>query len=151
MISDCLVKVVKQNERISTLQQLSKSVHYRNSSEAFKISPLQKPAVPSRKVQLSAVPAAFQCGFDHNFMRTRSIFDIFDYLDRAHFVLQYEPFIVSFAYWVQMLLKCEIREVAEQWRDVELLRNLIRCSPNPEAVPKRIFFKKIPGLLVRCI
>ena len=41
MIFTYLAKVVEQNERISKLQELSKSVHYRNSYEALKISSLQ--------------------------------------------------------------------------------------------------------------
>ena len=53
-------------------------------------------------------------------MRTRSIFDIFDYLNRAHFKLQNESLIVSFIYWVQILLTCEIDEVAEELRNSDL-------------------------------
>ena len=71
-------------------------------------------------------------------MRTRSIFNIVEYLDRAHFELQNEPSFVYFTYWVQMLLRCEIAGIAEQLRDAEL-RNLIRCSPNPEAAPENFF------------
>ena len=142
MISNCLVKIVKQNERISTLQQLSKSIHYRNSFEIFKISSLQKLVVSSRKIQFFAMFATFQCDFEHNFMRTRSIFDIFDYLNRIHFVLQYKFFIVNFIYWMQILLRYEIREIAKQWRNVELFRNFIKCNFNFETVSKRIFLKK---------
>ena len=71
-------------------------------------------------------------------MRSRWIFDIFDYLDRFHFELQNEPLVISFTYWMQMQLRCEIYELAEQLRDAEL-RNLIRCSPNPEAFPENFF------------
>ena len=149
IILNCLIKVVKQNERISTFQQLSKSIHYRNNFEIFKISSLQKLVVSFRKIQFFTVFATFQCDFEHNFMRTRSIFDIFDYLNRIHFVLRYEFFIVNFIYWMQMLLKCEICEIAEQWRNVELFRNFIRCNFNFEVVSKRIFFKKISNLFVR--
>ena len=50
-------------------------------------------------------------------MRTRSIFDIFGSLNSAHSVLQNEPSIVYFAYWVQVLLRCEIDGVAERVRN----------------------------------
>ena len=50
-------------------------------------------------------------------MRTRSIFDIIDYLDSAHSVLQNKPSVVCFTYWVQMLLRCEIDEIAKRVRD----------------------------------
>ena len=50
-------------------------------------------------------------------MRTRSIFDIFDSLNSAHFVLQNEPSIVHFTYWVQMLFRCEIDGIAKRVRD----------------------------------
>ena len=127
--------IVEQNERIPTLQELLKSVDYRNSSEAFKITP---PGDLLLKTQLSAMPAAFQCDFDHNSMRTQSIFDIVDYLNRAHFQFQNEPSFVYFTYWVQMLLWCEIVGIAEQLRDAEL-RSLIICRPNPEAVGENFF------------
>ena len=146
MILNCLIKIVKQNERISTFQQLSKSIHYRNNFEIFKISSLQKFVVSFWKIQFFAMFATFQCDFDHNFMRIRSIFDIFDYLNRIHFVFQYKFFIVNFVYWMQMLLKCEIREIAKQWR--KLFRNFIKCNFNFEIVLKRIFFKKISNLFV---
>ena len=99
------------------------------------------------KIQFSTMFAMFQYDFDHNFMRIRSIFDIFDYLNKIHFVFQYEILIVNFIYWMQMLLKCEIREIAKQWRDVEF-RNFIKCNSNFEIVSKRIFFKKNSSLFV---
>ena len=69
-----------------------------------------------RMAQLPTMSAKQWYDFHHNSMRPRWIFDVFDYLDRPHFELQYETLIVSFTYWVQMLLRCEISEVAKQWR-----------------------------------
>ena len=50
MIFTHLAKTVEQNECISTLQELSKSIHYRNSSEAFKLSSLQNVRRDAREV-----------------------------------------------------------------------------------------------------
>ena len=50
-------------------------------------------------------------------MHTRSIFDIFDTLNSVHFVLQNEFSIVCFTYWMQMLLRCEIDEIAKRVRN----------------------------------
>ena len=85
------------------------------------------------------------CDFLHKSMRTRSIFDIIDYLNRAHFELQNKSSIESSTYCVQMLLRYELHEIAKQLRNVEL-RNLIRFSSNSEAASNRIFFKKISNL-----
>ena len=67
-----------------------------------------------------AILAKQRCAFHYNSIRTRSIFNLFDYLNRAHFKLQNESLIVSFTYWVQILLTCEIDEVAEGLRDPDL-------------------------------
>ena len=61
--------------------------------------------------------AVVQYDFDHNSMRQRWIFDIVDYLDSTHSVLQNESSIVCFTYWVQMLLRCEIDRIANRVRD----------------------------------
>ena len=102
----------------------------------------------SLKTQLFAMSATFQCDFDHNFMRTRSIFDIVDYLNRAHFELQNELSFVYFTYWVQMLLRCEIDRIAERVQDhwdsdfdtkiLAILSNLILTL----RAFHKVFFKK---------
>ena len=135
MIFIHLIRIVEQNECISTLQKLSKSIHYRNSFETFKLSSLQN---VSLKTQLFAMFAAFQCDFDHNSIRTRSIFDIVDFLNKVHFELQNELSFIYFTYWMQMLLRCEIAEIAKQLRNVDF-RNLIRCKSNSEVVRKNFF------------
>ena len=48
-------------------------------------------------------------------MRIRSIFDIVDFLNSAHFVLQNKSFNVWFTYWVKKLLRCEIDEIAKDF------------------------------------
>ena len=75
-------------------------------------------------------------------MRTRSIFNLFDSLNRAHFKLQNESLFVSFTHWVQIQLTCEIDEVAREFR------NFIRFSSNPEA-SRGIFLKKFTSKLVK--
>ena len=115
MIFIYLVRIVELNERISTSQKLQKSTHYRNSCEAWKIMLLSN--LCSSCFALLAMSAKQQCDFHHNSMRTRSIFDIFDSLSSAHFVLQNESSIVCFTYWVQMLLRCEIDEIAKRMRN----------------------------------
>ena len=108
-----LTQIVNQNERISTFQKLLKSIHYRNSFEIFKITFSSDSFL---KIQFFAMFATFQCDFDHNSMRIRSIFDIIDYLNRIHFEFQNEFSFIYFTQWMQMLLRCEIREIAKQWR-----------------------------------
>ena len=138
MIFNYLNEIIKQNKRISTLQKWQKSIHYRNNFENSKITSLLNLCLLKCVVQFFAIFATFQCDFDHNLMRTRWIFDIIDYLNRIHFKFQYEILIVNFIYWMQMLLRCEIHEIAKQWRDVEL-RNLIRCSSYSEVVSENFF------------
>ena len=84
-------------------------------------------------------------------MRTRSIFDIVDYLDRAHFELQNELSFVYSTYWVQMLLRCEIDGIAERVRDhwdpdfdTEILAILSDLALTLRALGK-VFFKKTSG------
>ena len=132
----CLAKVVELNERNSTLSKLQKSIHYRNTFEIWKIVLLSN--LCSSHLLKTQFSAKQWCDFHHNAMRSRWIFDLFDYLDRTHLELENESFVVSFTYWMQMFLRCEIREIAKQWRDVEF-RNLIRCSPNSEVVLKNFF------------
>ena len=120
MIFIQLAKIVNQNERIWTFQKLLKFVNYRNSSETSKIRSLLDVCSRSVSSQSLAILARQRCTFHYNSMRTRWIFNIFDYLNRAHFKLQNEPLIVSFTYWVQILLSCEIDEVAEELRDPDL-------------------------------
>ena len=95
MIFIHLIQTVNQNERILTFQKLLKSIHYRNSFEIFKITFSSDSFL---KIQFFAMFATFQCDFDHNSMRTRSIFDIIDYLNRIHFEFQNE---FSFVYFTQ--------------------------------------------------
>ena len=78
--------------------------------------------------------------FHHNSMRAQQILDIIEWLDRAHFELQNEASFVWFGGWVQMLFDCKVEQSA-------IHRNLIRFSPNPEAL-QGIFLKKFTGKLV---
>ena len=90
----------------------------------------------------------FQCDFDHNSMRTRSIFNIVEYLNRIHFELQKKSSFVYFTYWMQMLLKCEIDEIAKRVRNhwnsdfdtkiLAILSNLILILRTFD----KVFFKK---------
>ena len=50
------------------------------------------------KTQLFAMFAMFQYNFNHNSMRSRSIFKIVNYLNNVHFVFQNEFSIVCFNY-----------------------------------------------------
>ena len=135
MIFIYLINIVEQNQRIFTFQKLLKSIHYRNSFEIFKITFSSDSFL---KIQFFAMFATFQCDFDHNSMRIRSIFDIIDYLNRAHFELQRKFSFVYYIQWMQMLLRCEIREIAKQWRNVEF-NNLIKCNSNSEDVRENFF------------
>ena len=88
------------------------------------------------------------CDFFHKSMRTRSIFDIIDYLNRAHFAFQKESSFVCFTYWMQMLFRCEIDEFAKRLRnrwdsdfedeDLTILSDLVLIL---KAFDK-VFFKK---------
>ena len=71
----------------------------------------------SLKIQFFAMFTTFQCDFDHNFMRIRSIFDDVDYLNRVHFEFQNELSFIYFTYWMQMLLRCEIDKIAKRMRN----------------------------------
>ena len=115
MISNYLVKVVEQNECNSTLQKWQKPIHYRNSSGAWKA--MLQPEMCLSAKQLPAMPAKQRCDFHHNSMRSRQIFEVIDYLNSAHFVLQNRFAIVCFTYWMQMLLRCEIDEIAKRVRN----------------------------------
>ena len=68
-------------------------------------------------------------------MRTRSIFDIFDFLNSVHFVLQNKSSNVWFIYWIKKLLRCEIDEIA---RNFVILSDLILILK----VLDKVFFKK---------
>ena len=99
------VKIVDLNKRNSTLSKWQKSTHYRNSCEAWKIMLLSNLcSLCASDSTLNSVCSAMM-RFHHNSMRTRSIFDIIDYLNSAHFVLQNKFSIVCFTYWMQMLLQ----------------------------------------------
>ena len=72
-------------------------------------------------------------------MRQRWIFDIIDYLNSVHSELQNESSIVCFTYWVQMLLRCEIDEIANRVRDhFAILSNLDLTLRTFD----KVFFKK---------
>ena len=53
-------------------------------------------------------------------MRIRSIFNFFNFLNKIHFKFQNEFLIVNFVYWMQMLLMCEINEIAKKLRNFDL-------------------------------
>ena len=116
MIFTYLVRIVNQNERISMFQELLKSIHYRNNFETWKIAQLSNLCL-RLLIWLFAMLAMRWCDFHHNSMRTRSIFDIIDYLNNVHFVFQNKFSIVCFTYWVQMLLRCEIDEIAKRMQN----------------------------------
>ena len=95
------------------------------------------------KTQFSTMSAVVQYDFDHNSMRQRWIFDIVDYLNSTHSVLQNEFSIVCFTYWMQMLLRCEIDRIANRvrnWISMSRFRNLIRFDSNSKSF--KVFFKK---------
>ena len=72
-------------------------------------------------------------------MRQRWIFDIIDYLNSVHSVLQNEFSIVCFIYWIQMLLRCEIDEIANRVRNhFAILSNLTLTL----RILDKVFFKK---------
>ena len=92
--------------------------------------------------QLFAMFAKQRCDFHHNSMRSRQIFEIIDYLNNAHFVLQNESSYVCFIYWMQMLLRCEIDRNAKRVRnhceDFVILSDLILILK----AFNKVFFKK---------
>ena len=70
-----------------------------------------------QKLQLLAMSAKQRCDIHHNSMRTRSIFDVFDSLNSVFFVFQNKSSNVYFTFWMQMLLRCEIDEIAKRVRN----------------------------------
>ena len=122
-------------------------IHYRNNFEVSKITSLSNLcSFRTCFVQFFAMFAMFQYDFNHNSMRSRSIFEIVNYLNNVHFVFQNEIFVVCFIYLLQMLLRCEIREIVKQWRDVDF-RNFIIFSSNFETLHE-IFLKNFSNKLV---
>ena len=104
--------------------------------------------VSSLKTQFFAMFAMFQYDCNHNSMRSRSIFEVVDYLNSVHFVLQNEFSIVCFTYWMQMLLRCEIDEIATQLLNHSILfRDFIKYNSNFEILHE-IFLKKFTSKLV---
>ena len=104
--------------------------------------------VLTQMIQFLAIFVKQWYDFHHNSMRSRWIFDVFD-LNKFHFKFQYEFSIVNFIYWMQMLLRCEINEIAKQWRNVKL-RNLIKFNSNFEILHE-IFLKKFTNKFVQMI
>ena len=123
--------------------------NYRNRfiiAIVLKIRKLRRCQICVCCVRFFAMFATFQCEFDDYSMRTQWIFVIVDYLNKVHFELQNESSLIYFIYRVQMLLKCEIVDIAKQLRNVDF-RNFIKFKFNFEILHE-IFLKKFTNKFV---
>ena len=129
MISIYLIIVIEWNQCSSKLRKWQKSTHFHNDSDQNFHDYISNDAF--FKTQFFALFATIQCDFDHISMRTRSIFHIVNDLNEVHFELYNKSLFVKFTYWMQLLKRCEIVEIANSLRNVEF-RNFIRCKSNFE-------------------
>ena len=85
---------IKRNKRILTFQKLLKSIYYRNNYKIAKIILLLNAC--SRNilrrcfVYFFAKFAKFNCDFNYNLIRIRSIFNIINFVNKIHFEFQNE-------------------------------------------------------------
>ena len=129
MISIYLIIVIEWNQCSSKLRKWQKSIHFHNDFDQNFHDYISNDAF--LKIQFFALFATIQCDFDHISMRIRSIFHIVNDLNEIHFELYNKFLFVKFIYWMQLLKRCEIVEIANSLRNVEF-RNFIKCKSNSE-------------------